>query len=65
MNDFGVAMVVLVFGAIVILSPFVSIWALNTLFGLGIEFSLWTWLAGVWLHATLFRPSFIVKTKGS
>ena len=33
---------------IFITGPFISIWALNTLFGLGIAYNFWTWLAMVW-----------------
>jgi hypothetical protein len=31
----------------VIFMPFAAIWALNTLFGLGIEYTFWTWLSVV------------------
>lgn len=30
-------------------APFITIWSLNTLFGLGIGYTFWTWLAGLWL----------------
>ena len=33
---------------IFIAGPFISIWALNTLFGLGISYNFWTWLAMAW-----------------
>lgn len=32
------------------LAPFASIWALNTVFHMGIPVTFWTWLAFVWLH---------------
>lgn len=41
-------LVVLVFG------PFVTIWSLNTLFGLGIAYSLKTWLATIWIQMVTF-----------
>jgi hypothetical protein len=30
---------------LVLLGPFITIWSLNTLFGLGIDYTLWTWLS--------------------
>jgi len=43
----GVVFVLLVaaFVAVAIVIPLVVIWALNTLFGLGIGYTLWNWLA--------------------
>jgi hypothetical protein len=38
-----ILLVALVFG------PLISIWSLNTLFALGIEYTVWTWLAMVWI----------------
>lgn len=35
---------------LIIVAPLISIWALNTLFGLQIVTSIWTWLAMTWLH---------------
>lgn len=43
-----VAILLIVFG------PFVTIWSLNTLFGLGIAYTFWTWLAMAWLSLTTF-----------
>lgn len=45
-----VAVVVL----ILVFAPFVTIWSMNTLFALGIEYSLRTWLAMVWLSMVTF-----------
>jgi len=36
--------------AVIVLAPLVTIWALNTLFGLGIAYTFWTWAAAVWLQ---------------
>ena len=37
--------------ALVIVSPLITIWALNTLFpSLAIPLTVWTYLAVVWLH---------------
>jgi hypothetical protein len=42
----SLAIIVLAFLAIIFF-PFVVIWALNTLFVLGIAYTFWTWLAMV------------------
>lgn len=42
------ALVILILAGIVV-GPLITIWSLNTLFGLGIAYSFWTWLAVVWL----------------
>lgn len=34
---------------VIIFGPIITIWALNTLFALGIELSFFTWLATLWL----------------
>jgi hypothetical protein len=39
---------------LVIFGPLVTIWSLNTLFALGIEYTFWTWLATVWLSFVTF-----------
>ena len=44
-----VAVVVLV----IIFGPLLTIWSLNTLFGLGIAYTFWTWLATVVLSSIL------------
>jgi len=53
-KDFGYAIVgysVLLFVVMVIilLSPIVTIWSLNTLFHTTIEYTMWTYLASLWL----------------
>lgn len=37
-----------------LIGPIISIWSLNTLFKLNIEYSFWTWLAFAWLQAICF-----------
>jgi hypothetical protein len=39
----------------VFVGPVFSIWALNTLFGLGIQLSTGSWFAMAWLHILLVR----------
>ena len=57
MND--IAKILLILGvivliiALVIFGPLVTIWALNTLFGLKIAFTFWTWLAMLWVQGSL------------
>lgn len=65
MNDTGVVLVVVVFLAVAMVLPLISIWALNTLFLLGIEYSVWTWLAAAWLHGAIAGPRLMVKRKGN
>ena len=56
-ND-PLTMVGLVF--VIVAFPFMVIWALNTLFALGIAYNFWTWLAMLILSAT-FGKSYRVK----
>ena len=48
------------FVLVAMLFPLAIIWAVNTLFGLGIEFTFWNWLAVVILQ-TVFSPNVSVK----
>ena len=36
------------------IGPLITIWSLNTLFGLGIAYTFWTWLATAWLSLVTF-----------
>lgn len=38
---------------LIIAGPLITIWSLNTLFGLGIAYTFWTWLAMAWIGAVL------------
>jgi hypothetical protein len=55
-----VALAVLLVVALII-GPLVTIWSLNTLFGLGIAYTFWTWLAviflGMFLNAKIGQKS--------
>lgn len=44
---------ILVFILLAILSPLVTVWVLNTLFGLNIAYTFWSWLAAAILHSWL------------
>jgi hypothetical protein len=43
------ALLVVFFVLLIIVGPFITIWSLNTLFGLGIAYTFWTWLAMIFL----------------
>ena len=45
MKNIATITLVLTVIAIIVFAPFIIIWALNTLFALGIEYTFWTWLA--------------------
>jgi len=53
---FGVLILLLI-----IAGPFITIWALNTLFGLAIAYTFWTWLAmiclGLFFNSNIGRKS--------
>lgn len=44
---------VIVIIALVLMSPFVTIWSLNTLFKLDIQYTFWTWSAMLWINVTI------------
>lgn len=44
--------VIVLFVIIIIFFPLAVVWALNTLFGLGIAYTFWTWLAVVIINLT-------------
>jgi multidrug transporter EmrE-like cation transporter len=39
---------------LIVFSPLITLWALNTLFNLGIAYTIWTWLATAWLSLVTF-----------
>lgn len=43
----ALAVVLLIFG------PLITIWSLNTVFALGIEYTIWSWLGTAWLSMIL------------
>lgn len=46
---------------LIIAGPLIIIWALNTLFGLGIAYTFWTWLAALILAGSFGKASITVK----
>lgn len=53
-KDGTLILVFLLLILLIIFAPLVTIWSLNTLFGLGIAYSFWTWLAMAWLSMVTF-----------
>jgi hypothetical protein len=45
--------IILVLIFLIAVSPFITIWTLNTLFDLGIEFTVWTWLAAAYVNTMI------------
>lgn len=50
MKALSITFVIAVF-ALLLFWPFALIWAVNTLFGLGIAYTFWTWLAAMIIMA--------------
>lgn len=51
----GLCVLLLVWVIILIIcAPLFTIAALNTLFGLGIPYTFWTWLSACWLSAIVY-----------
>ena len=49
-SDYGVlGGIILLVVVLLFLSPFISIWSINTLFNTNIQTNLWTYLAALWL----------------
>jgi len=61
MNNLGAAGIILLIILLIIFMPFAIIWAVNTLFGLGIAYTFWTWLATVVLTGTFGKANVTVK----
>ena len=54
LGSFGIFGLLAFVEVMIIFGPFISIWALNTLFGLGIAYSFKTWLAAIWIQMVTF-----------
>lgn len=52
MNPIGIPIMAVVV-AIIIATPLLTIWSINTLFGAQIPFTFYTWLAMAWLYSVL------------
>lgn len=52
-----VLFLVALIAVLVVLAPIAMIWSLNTLFALGIEYTIWTWLAALFIGSVLSARS--------
>lgn len=53
-------LIILLAAILIVIGPILIIWSLNTLFGMGIPFTIWTWLAVVIL-GSVFKTKVEVK----
>jgi hypothetical protein len=60
MNTFGILGVFFIV-LLIIVWPLAIIWAVNTLFGLGIAYTFWNWLAVVILYGMFGRSNISIK----
>lgn len=57
-----IAQGVLLIALLAIVGPFVTLWALNTLFpSLHIPYDLWSWMAVFWLNSTVLGRGMIPR----
>jgi hypothetical protein len=54
MNFVKVLALIILLLVIIAVFPLLTIAALNTLFALGIQYTLWTWLSVVWIQMMTF-----------
>lgn len=54
--------IILVVVCLLLLAPFISIWSVNTLFGVNIAYTFWTWMAAFWMQVVVIAPK-IKQTK--
>jgi hypothetical protein len=59
-STLGIVLLLVLIVALVIAGPLLVIWSINTLFGLGIAYTIWTWLAAFILSAAI-SPNVNVK----
>lgn len=59
-STLGIVLLLVLIVALVIAGPLLVIWSINTLFGLGIAYTVWTWLAAFILSAAI-SPNVNVK----
>jgi hypothetical protein len=53
-ESLGIVFVVLLLIVLIGLGPVLTIFALNTLFGLAIAVNIWTWLSTLWLSGFFY-----------
>lgn len=52
-QNLTITLVILSIVGLLILGPWLSILAVNQLFGTAIQFTFWNWLSVTWLHVTV------------
>lgn len=59
MSKERIAFSIIVFIAIIVYTPLMSLWALETIFQLKVTYNVWSWLAMSWVHLIIFfaKPS--------
>jgi hypothetical protein len=60
---FGMIILIVLLLALAAISPIITIWALNTLFALGIVLTFETWLAVFWMYIIIGSVSGNLKAK--
>ena len=58
----GSIIILCIVACLLVFSPFISIWAVNTLFNAGIPYKFSTWLAALWING-LIAGSSGIKSK--
>lgn len=46
----------------IVAGPLITLWVLNTLFGLGIQYTFWTWLAALLFNGMIARTVYSGKS---
>jgi hypothetical protein len=54
MSKERIAFSIIIFIAVVVYTPLMSLWALETIFQVKITYSVWSWLAMSWIHLIIF-----------
>lgn len=57
LTSLGIIGIALLIIGLFVVGPWLSILAINTLFGLSIPFNFWTWLSMFWLHIVFASSS--------
>lgn len=64
MENIKYLILILLLILVIVFAPLLTIWSLNTLFGLGIAYTFWTWAAVVWLQMVTFGGVAAAKQGG-
>ena len=53
--------ILLGFAVLIVAGPLITLWSLNTLFSLNIEYNIATWFASLWIGIMLMRVTTVNK----